>query len=464
MNDKLKKPDESSTEEKMTLKKRQARLLAQKWRIVRFRGAVLYRSNDGWEPLSSDEFARMCYGVLGAGTKQTQIKDLQHFFFSSADDLTQYAHYIAMPDGNVWDMKKLEFTDDVAPEDCVYTTAIGPTYGGSHRKWLEEVTLGDKGLADDIIQALAPVFMHKKPFGVFWFLGSGANGKSSTLKALYAIMGGKRWFTKLTVKQIEDERDLPSMNGMLANICIESNEGYIKDGGHYKELAEHESFSVHAFHRQDGIDIDGNLHLIFNANNIPIFADKTNGVRRRTFTIPFNAKFPQDDTFDERLFSHPEFLSDLLGDILDSAKKLRDNNYKYDFSEITNEAKERYDSEVNTAEAYLNELLEQEIHGFTTYAALKSAYDTWCQQTGVVALGVRHLSRCAEDLGFHYKTIRIDGKPKKFGLYADTKYQDLSQVDYVGLGLYRRTDSDVEVITTEEATTAGIYEQLMANL
>lgn len=105
------------------------------------------------------------------------------------------------------------------------------TDGDSHRAWLEEVTLGDKELADDIVSALAPVFMYKKPLGAFWFLGSGANGKSSTLKALVAIMGGRRWFTKLTVKQIEDERDLPSMNGMLANICIESNEGYIKDGG-----------------------------------------------------------------------------------------------------------------------------------------------------------------------------------------------------------------------------------------
>jgi phage/plasmid-associated DNA primase len=275
-------------------------------------------------------------------------------------------------------------------------------------------------------------------------------------------MGGKRWFTKLTVKQIEDERDLPSMNGMLANICIESNEGYIKDGGHYKELAEHESFSVHAFHRQDGMLIDGNLHLIFNANNIPIFADKTNGVRRRTYTIPFNAKFPQDDTFDERLFAHPEFLSDLLGEILDSAQKLRDNNYKYTFSKVTTEAKERYDSEVNTAEAYLNELLEQEIFGFTTYASLKTNYDLWCQQTGVVALGIRHLSRCAEDLGFHYKTVRAEGKTQKFGLYDDYKIQDLQAVDHVGIGLYRRANSETELLLNPDSVQADdTYNKLL---
>lgn len=440
----------SKSEGRQNLKQKHALKLQTAYRIVRFRGAVLYRADDDWHPLSSDEFARMCYSTLGSHLRRTQIVDLQHLFFTSADDLTQYSHYMAIPDGRVWDMKTLKFTDKIAHEDCVYSTKVSPTKGKSHRKWLEEVTLGDKDLANDIIQALAPVFMYKKPLGAFWFLGSGANGKSTTLKALTAIMGDRRWFTKLTVKQIEDERDLPSMNGMLANICIESNEGYIKDGGHYKELAEHETLSVHKFNSQDSIDVDGNVHLIFNANNIPTFADKTNGVRRRTFTIPFNAKFPQDDTFDEKLFAQPNFLSDLFGEILDKAQQLKKNNYRYSFSKITTEAKERYDNEVNTAEAYLHELIDQDIHGFTTYAALKENYDTWCQQTGLVALGVRHLSRTAEDLGFTYKTRYIEGEKKKMGLYKNTRPQELKPVDELGYGLYRLITSEKELETTLE--------------
>jgi phage/plasmid-associated DNA primase len=226
---------QTNTEEKMSLKQKQAKAVAAKYRIVRFRGAVLYRADAGWEPLSYDEFARICYQVHGAGIRQTQIKDLQHLFFTSSDDLTKYAHYIAMPDGRVWNMKRLKFTQDVSHEDCVYTTAVSPTDGNSHRKWLEEVTMGDKELADDIIKAIAPVFMHKKPFGIFWFLGNGANGKSTALKSLYAIFGSdapythNRWFSQLTVKQIEDERDTPMINGKLGNICLESNDGHIKD-------------------------------------------------------------------------------------------------------------------------------------------------------------------------------------------------------------------------------------------
>lgn len=444
----------SNTEEKMSLKAKQARAITQKYRIVRFRGAVLYRAKDGWEPLSYDEFARICYMVHGASIRQTQIKDLQHLFFTSSDDLTQYAHYIAMPDGRVWDMKKLDFTGDVSPEDCVYTTAITPTDGKSHRKWLEEVTRGDKDLADDVIKAIAPVFMHKKPFGVFWFLGNGANGKSTTLKALYAIFGStppythNRWFSQLTVRQIEDERDTPMINGRLGNICLESNDGHIKDTGGYKNLAEHSTFSVHRFNSQDGVQVDGNVHTIFNANNIPTFADKTQGVRRRTFTIPFKASFPQDSTFDEKLFAKKDFLSDLLGEILVTTKKIAKAGYSYDFSQQTLDAKQDYDEEVNTAETYFEELLQTEVWGFTNFTDLTKDYQRWCDERSYTALGKKQIAHAAKIIGYERKSFKLEGKLITRYVCEGQDPQELIEIPH-RWGMFQKADSAIELIASE---------------
>lgn len=446
----------SITEKKMSLKQIQARAISQKYRIVRFRGAVLYRADAGWEPLSSDEFARICYTVHGAGIRQTQIKDLQHLFFTSSDDLTKYAHYIAMPDNRVWDMKKLEFTEAVAYEDCVYTTAVTPTNGNSHRKWIEEVTLGDKGLANDIIKALAPIFMHKKPFGVFWFLGSGANGKSTTLKALYAIFGSKapftnnRWFSQLTVKQIEDERDTPMINGKLGNICLESNDGHVKDTGGYKNLAEHSTFSVHKFNSQDGAQVDGNVHTIFNANNIPTFADKTQGVRRRTFTVPFKASFPQDNTFDEKLFNKKNFLSDLLGEILETTKVLKKNHYDYQFSEQTLIAKQDYDEEVNTAETYFEELIHTDIWGFKNFTDLKRDYENWCDERSYTALGKKSIAHAAKTVGFERKSFKLDGKLQTRYVCNDWDPQELNELSQ-RWGMFQKEDSKIELTVNDNA-------------
>ena len=455
----------TNTEKKMSLKAKQAKAIAQKHRIVRFRGAVLYHNGTGWEPLSSDEFARICYKVHGASIRQTHIKDLQHLFFTSSDDLTQYSHYIAMPDGRVWDMKKLEFNEDVAYEDCVYTTAVNPGTGKSHRKWLEEVALGDKGLADDIIKALAPIFMYKKPFGVFWFLGNGANGKSTTLKALYAIFGSKapyshnRWFSQLTVKQIEDERDTPMINGKLGNICLESNDGHVKDTGGYKNLAEHSTFSVHRFNSQDGAMVDGNVHTIFNANNIPTFADKTNGVRRRTFTVPFKASFPQDNTFDEKLFNKKGFLSDLLGEILETTKELRDNSYDYSFSNQTLIAKHDYDEEVNTAETYFEELIHNDIWGFENFTRLNKDYQNWCDERSYSALGKKSIAQAAKTVGFERKSFKEDGKLITRYVCRDYDPQELVELKH-RWGMYQKIETDVE-LTVNDNAVKKTYAELM---
>lgn len=455
----------SGTDDKMSLKHRQANAIQQAFRINRFRNSVLYYSDDGWEPLSSDEFARICYKVHGAGIRQTQIRDLQHLFFTSSDDLTKNAHYIAMPDNSVWDMKKLDFTDDIAAEDCVYTTGISPTYNHSHRKWLEEVTLGDKELANDIIKALAPVFMYKKPFGIFWFLGNGANGKSTTLKALYAIFGAKapytnnRWFSQMTVKQIEDERDLPMINGKLGNICLESNDGHIKDTGGYKNLAEHSTFNVHKFNSQDGVEVDGNVHIIMNANNIPTFADKTQGVRRRTFTIPFKASFPQDNTFDERLFSKKGFLSDLLGELLQTAQLLAKNGYDYNFSFQTIKAKEDYDEEVNTAETYFEELIQTEIWGFTNFTDLTRDYQRWCDERSYSMLGKKSISHAAKVLGFDRESFRVDGKLHTRYVKIGYDPRELKEIPN-RWGMFQKADSDVELVV-DEHTINKTYSDLI---
>lgn len=458
----------SDTEKKMSLKARQAKAITNKYRIVRFRGAVLYRAKEGWEPLSYDEFARICYQVHGASIRQTQIKDLQHLFFTSSDDLTKYAHYIAMPNGRVWNMKKLKFTDDVSHEDCVYTTAVNPGEGDSHRKWLEEVTLGDTTLADDIIKAIAPVFMHKKPFGIFWFLGNGANGKSTALKSLYAIFGSEapfthnRWFSQLTVKQIEDERDTPMINGKLGNVCLESNDGHVKDTGGYKNLAEHSTFNVHKFNSQDGVYVDGNVHTIFNANNIPTFADKTQGVRRRTFTIPFKASFPQDNTFDEKLFGKEDFLPDLLGEILRTTVAIRKNGYSYDFSVQTLKAKEDYDEEVNTAETYFEELLATEVWGFTNFTDLTKDYQRWCDERSYTALGKKSIAHAAKIVGYERKSFKTEGKLITRYVCEDHDPQELVEL-VQRWGMFQKEDSKIE-LDVKENTIDKTYDNLISLL
>lgn len=446
------------SEKKANLKEARARKLAANIRIVRFCYGVFIRVNDRWQRFTDNVFSEQCYKMFGAGISKSQISDLDHLFRSAADDVTHLSRYLALPDGRVYDMEELEFTDQIPHEDVIFSTTVNPTNGDSHKKWLLEVANGDEGVARDILYTLAPIFMHKKPHGVVWYLGSGANGKSTVLNVIYNIVDNA-FLTEMSVKSIEDERDSLDLNGMMANVCRESSEGHLDDSGSYKRLGDHNHFKVHKFNSQDRAWVNGNVHHIFNANNIPTFSDKSSGVRRRTFVVPFNAKFKQDPTYEERLFTQ-EFLGDMLGAILEAGKAVQGQDFSDILSETTQIVKNKYDQETNTAETYVKELLDSGIYAFNNFTNLETDYTNWCDEGGHARLGRKTLVRVIDEMGFVRKTVRIDGKTYKRYIVEGKRFDDLILVGGIRVGMYRSANSEIELPETEHNDLDNLMELL----
>lgn len=440
------------TVQKMTVKLKQSQIIQKQVKLIRFLNAVMHYTDDGWRTIHSDDFSRIAYLHLGAGTTKSQIKDLEHLFFTSANDMTKFAHLIGMPDGRVWNMKKVDFTEEIDAKDCIFQLAISPTFGNSHQKWLSELTLNDEGLARDIMWSIAPIFMYKKPFGVFWYIGSGSNGKSTLLKTVYELFGGERKapFTNMSLTAIEDGRDIPMMNGKLGNICLESHDGHIKDAGNYKHLGDHDNLSTHAMGQNHSLDVNGNIHTIFNTNNPPTFGDKSKAIRDRTFIIPFNAEFARDPTFDEKLWRRKDFLSDFLGDILTSAKALKKNGYKYRLSDASKGSKAAYDEEANTAEAYMTELIANKIWAFTNQNNLYSDYEVWCRERGSTLLGRRNLAIATKLAGYDRKSIRLgDDRIVKRYYFGDTEDIDVEPIA-ARVGLFQQVGANAHLNVRED--------------
>jgi hypothetical protein len=263
----------------------------------------------------------------------------------------------------------------------------------------------DSGLYDDIMQSLAPLVMDKKPDGVIWWVGDGANGKSTLMDAIYRIFPGQ--LASLTVKGLVDGRDAPMLNGVLANVVKESSEGRVDDTERYKAIGTHEGFRVHKFHSQDDILIRGNLHHIFSANSVPIFNDKGWSARRRTFVVPFKQVFQSDPTFEERTFT-PEFFGELIMEMCRYARKLRDQGYRYKWSAQTLGAKEEYDTEANNAEEYGRELINEGVVAFESFRPLRIDYENCCADNGYTPLGATNLRKAMYALSFERISVRTD--------------------------------------------------------
>ncbi len=432
----------NQTDEKTPIKKRLAEQLRYNTKIVRFKGATFIQDGGKFTDMSSDRFAEACYNLFGDALTKSRISDLEHLFRTTAPDLSHRAHLIAF--GNrVWDTKKLGWSETPA-EDCVYRIPYEPKEAEGRLPFIMDLACGDEGVYDDIMQSVAPLLMDKKPTGVIWYLGQGANGKSTLVHSLYKIYD--TYLTELTVKQLEDERDTPQLNGKLGNVCKESSEGFIEDTRTYKSIGTHEWFSVHKFHSQDMVTIEGNVHHIFSANNIPTFGDKSYGARRRTLVIPFNARFKPDETFEDRTFTK-EFIETFLAEMIKYAKKLKAQNYEYRFSETTAMVKEKYDTEASTAQTYVDELVADNVLGFLSFRNVEMDYDNWCSDHGYKPSTRNVLRRAFEDKGFKRKSARkSDGSTTKMYLMTGASYKSMVAVGGNRLGMFRPGDLEAKVI------------------
>jgi phage/plasmid-associated DNA primase len=435
--------------QKVSIKEAHIKTMAVKNRIIRFKGGS-YVSSDTpqkWESLDSDGFARRAYSSLGPGVDKSRIKDIEHYFTVASPDHSPLARYIAIGD-QVWDRKTLKFTDEVSNEDCVYRSVYPAVQGDKHKRFILDLACDDEGVASDIMQAIAPIFMDKKPTGVIWFLGGGANGKSSLISLVYRIFG--TFLSDLTLTQIEDERDAPALNGKIANICPESSDAPIRDVRTYKAISTHETFSVHKFNSQEMVKIDSDLHYIFNTNKIPTFSDKGHSTRRRTLVVPFNNRFPLDETFEERTFTD-EFISNFIYELLDHAIALKEAGYKYNWSATTELAKLKYDTEANTAESYFDELAQLDIVGFTNFRNLKMDYTNWCDEAGMQELGKKTLAKVAEERGFNRRTVRLEnGRLEKYYLMEGKPFEDMGRLTGIRLGLFQLKGSKQEVVAVQD--------------
>ena len=439
-------------EDKQTIKQQQYEGITQKHRFINFRGSTLVEVGGVFLPLTSTLFATLFVKVFKFAMK-AQIGEVEHLVRHDAEDYSDRDHLIAFG-SKVWDSKNLTWTG-FAREDTVFRSPLSPAPASRDKAfaYLLELSKGDEGLAWDMLQGLAPLFMHRKPAGVIWFVGGGANGKSALINAVYRIIGDH--LTSLSVASIEDGRDTLVLNGVMGNICRESSETRVEDSEKYKAIGTHEPFPAHKFHSQEPVIIRTNFHTVFNANNIPIFSDKTEGARRRTLIVPFPAKFRDDPLFEDRTFT-PDFLGGLLSLILEATEIIRDNRVQYRFSDATIGAKQEYDSEVNSVEAFLAHLREHKVRAFTTYRNLEMCYQNWCQDHGYSILGMVNIKKVMHQQAFvknRPTSVRANGKMNNWYFLDNTspKTELISLSNGLHVGLMAEAADENEVPVAEQS-------------
>lgn len=405
--------------------------------IIRFEDEPLILTYEGFPhyvPMTQHRFLDAAYPIVKAVSK-SKLADVYQYMSHMSEDHTALGRYILFgrydlgdddrplihPDAitTVWDMEEVMMDTTQPPSSCIWRSPYGkiPRMNKEPLKFIMDLACGDPLVYDDIMQSIAPMVMKQKPDGVIWWVGDGANGKSTLMNAIYKLFPGQ--LASVNVQAIAKGDDALRLNGHLANIVRESSEGRIDATENYKSIGTHEDFVIHKFYSQGGAEIKGNMHHIFSANQIPVFNDKGHSARRRTHIIPFNATFKSDPDFEARTFTD-EFMSEFAHEICIYAGKLKRQHYKYKFSDVTNGAKLEYDATVNTAESYIKHIIGEGVVAFDGYTQVKMDYENWCSDEGMVPLGTNNLKAAATRAGFNRGTARTVGTGKVYKLLSAT--------------------------------------------
>ena len=129
----------------------------------------------------------------------------------------------------------------------------------------------------------------------FILTGSGSNGKSTFLNMLKTMIG-KRNYSVLDMKKLDDRFSTIMMFNKLANIGDDISEEFIRDSSTFKKVVTGEDVDVEQ-KGQPKFDFEPYVKLIFSANEIPRIGKGKDSVAilRRLVIIPFNAKFSSSD-------------------------------------------------------------------------------------------------------------------------------------------------------------------------
>lgn len=125
---------------------------------------------------------------------------------------------------------------------------------------------------------------------VIYFVGAGGNGKGVVLRALEGMLGAHN-VSSLTLLEIDGDNrfKLSALVGKAANISGETTGGHIKDSVNLKRASGNDFLDMER-KGQDSFQAKVPATLIFSINEVPHFADDSDGLLQRGIVIPFDRK------------------------------------------------------------------------------------------------------------------------------------------------------------------------------
>jgi len=216
-------------------------------------------------------------------------------------------------------------------------------------------------------------------------IGEGGNGKSVVLAGLHALLGDENVST-VPLEDFGRRFAMAQTLGKLANIVAEVGELDRTAEGTLKAFVSGDRMS---FERKgkDPFTARPTARLVLSTNNLPRFADKSEGVWRRLCLVPFNRRVHEQERVPgmdkpEWWLQHGE-VPGILNWALDGLKRLRANGMRFTEAVACRAALEAHRRESDPCREFLVEhyAADRDAQPLRT-AEVYGTYTAWCQENG----------------------------------------------------------------------------------
>lgn len=236
----------------------------------------------------------------------------------------------------------------------------------------------------DILYMYANVFMAHKQLGAWFLEGVGRNAKSTSVSLLRSLIGTNN-SSQVPLADMGDYHFFHSLSRTLLNCPDETRaETMNQDTQSFRIVASHSSMEMSKMYSQVSAQMLCNFVSIFPVNHTPRWSgEEAQACLRRTLVIPYEADFSQVETptvpFGQTTFT-PEFMYDLLGEVLAYATYFRHNRWTPS-GEMQSEASAI--ALVNDPQSVFFKQFTTYFDGFQSYELLNKEFKNWCLNNGV---------------------------------------------------------------------------------
>ena len=254
----------------------------------------------------------------------------------------------------------------------------------------------------------------KEPFmqNAFFLLGRGANGKSTFLDMMTAMIGGEN-ISNVDISKLSERFEVAQLKDKMINVGGDISSSLIRDAHMFKLLASGDPVSVREIYGKPET-LKNTAKLIFAGNNYPKATEKSDGFYRRVKIIPFPKQFkPGMPGFDRNLKDKlvtenaKSYLLNLALSGLQSI--LATNQWIHSDDVVKIESKFKSENDSIVAFIYDNQLKIEDVIGKTTNALYKE-YVTKSAEDGLIPETQRIFNKKIKDYFVTEDNVKLHTK------------------------------------------------------